>query len=80
MAKREDLSLYDEVRARGFEASIVASYNIDFAFYERVILRRLQSVGCRHNVVLADASQCGKELATDSRAPHFAGAEYALWA
>ncbi|HXG70822.1 MAG TPA: hypothetical protein VNJ04_09460 [Gemmatimonadaceae bacterium] len=78
MAKREDLSLYDELKLKGFEACIIATYNMDFAFYERVLLRRLQSVGCRHNVVLMDAAQCGKELAIESRAPHFAGADYAL--
>jgi len=78
LAKRELLSLYDEVKARGYEASIIATYCINFAFYERVLLRRLQSVGCRHNIVLADASQCGKELGSPSSAPQFAGAEYAL--
>jgi hypothetical protein len=28
-----DLSLYDELSSRGFEAAIVATYNASFGFY-----------------------------------------------
>jgi hypothetical protein len=74
----DPISLYDEVKAKGYEAAIVAAYAIDFAFYERVVLRRLQSAGCRHNLLLVDATQCGGQLADIVRRPRFAGSDYTL--
>ena len=44
MAERESLSLYKEIHARGYEAAIVATHNINFAFTSGSFLRRLQSV------------------------------------
>jgi len=78
LADAERLSLYDEVRARGYEASIIATYTFNFDFYERVVLRRLQSSGCRHNILLADAAQCAKALASRDSHPNLCGAEYTL--
>lgn len=78
MADQKPLSLYSEIHARGFEAAIVATYNANFEFYERVVLRRLQAVGCRHQLLLMDASQCAKGMADPLAAPQFAGADYAL--
>lgn len=78
MASIDRLSLYHEVSARGYEASIIGTYALSFQFYERVVLRRLQASGCKHNIVLADAGQCGQELASGEGKPHFCGADYAL--
>jgi hypothetical protein len=78
LASTERLSLYDEVRSRGYEASIIASYTLDFQFYERVVLRRLQSSGCRHNIVLCDARQCTKALVSGGYAPRLCGTGYSL--
>jgi hypothetical protein len=74
----DHLSLYHEVSARGYEASIIGTYALSFQFYERVVLRRLQASGCKHNILLADAGQCGQELASGEGKPHFCGADYAL--
>lgn len=78
MAALERLSLYDEVRSRGYEASIIATYNLNFHFYERVVLRRLQSSGCRHNIVLADSAQCAQALASGDCLPSLCGSAYTL--
>jgi hypothetical protein len=73
-----DLSLYEELSSRGFEAAIVATYNASFGFYERVLLRRLQAVGCRAHLLLTDARQCSRAFATEEDLPEHAGAEYGL--
>ena len=78
MAEPNDLSLYNELSSRGFEAAIVATYNASFGFYERVLLRRLQAVGCRAHLLLTDARQCSRAFATEEDLPEYAGAEYGL--
>lgn len=78
MVEPNDLSLYDELSSRGFEAAIVATYNASFGFYERVLLRRLQAVGCRAHLLLTDARQCSRAFATEEDLPEHAGAEYGL--
>jgi hypothetical protein len=78
LARDEPLSLYREIRSHGYEASVIASYNVNFPFYERVILPQLQASGCRHNIVLADARQCAAELASEIGAPQLCGSEYSL--
>lgn len=78
MPDTDPLSLYHEVRARGYEASIIGTYSLSFQLYERVVLRRLQASGCRHNILLADAGQCAKELTSSPTRPRFCGSDYAL--
>jgi len=80
LTDNEQLSLYHEVRARGYEASIVATYNLSFHFYESVVLRQLQASGCRYNLLLADATQCARELTSSHSRPRFCGSDYALLA
>lgn len=79
MAEPNELSLYDELSSRGgFEAAIVATYNAGFGFYERVLLRRLQAVGCRAHLLLTDARQCSRAFASEEDLPEYAVAEYGL--
>lgn len=78
MAEPNDLSLYTELSSRGFEAAVVATYNAQFSFYERVMLRRLQAVGCRSHLLLADARECSRAFADEDDLPRYAGAEYGL--
>src|SRR5215469_16422953 len=78
LAVPEKLSLYEEVRSRGYEAALIATYNLNFQFYERMVLRRLQSSGCRHNIILADAKQCAKALVSDDFYPKLCGSAYTL--
>jgi len=73
------LSLYDEIRMRGYEASVIATYGLNFQFYERVVLRRLQSSGCRHNILLADVAQCAEALADEESRPQLCGSDYSLF-
>jgi hypothetical protein len=72
------LSLYRAITAGGYEASLVGTYAINFPFYERVVLKRLQAAGCRHNIVLVDGGQCGRALASELTAPQLSGADYLL--
>ncbi|GFE79949.1 hypothetical protein GCM10011487_19490 [Steroidobacter agaridevorans] len=73
-----DDSLYDALRRGGYEASLITTYNVYFPFYEEVVLRRLRASQCRHNVVLADARQCGASLSDTFAAPRRAGSDYTL--
>lgn len=74
----EKLSLYRFIADGGYEASVLATYAISFPFYERVVLRKLQAAGCRHNILLADGGQCAKQLESVETTPHFCGSDYLL--
>ncbi len=78
MAEREPVSLYHEVTARGYEACVIATYCINFPFYERVVLRRLQSSGCRHHILLADARQIARDMQDPNVRPQEYGSDYTL--
>src|SRR3954453_12527790 len=78
LPQSEKLSLYREIRTHGYEASVIASYNVNFPFYERVVLPQLQASGCRHNILLVDARQCAEQIASDGDGPRLCGSEYTL--
>ncbi len=70
--------LLDEFRMRGFGTSLITTFNAYLPFYERVVLPRLVSSGCRYNIVLIDARQCAQCLAQPDTRPHLAGHAYVL--
>ncbi len=70
------ISLLDELRKGGYEASLITTYNAYFPFYEEVVLRRLVNAGVRHNVVMMDANQYAHSFATHP--PKLAGRNYTL--
>jgi hypothetical protein len=70
------VSLLDELRKGGFEASLITTFNAYLPFYEEVVLRRLVNAGVRHNVLLMDAQQYAASLA--SHPPRLAGRRYTL--
>jgi hypothetical protein len=78
LASSEQLSLYNELSGRGYDASIIATYGLSGSLYERVLLGRLQASGCRHNIVLADSIQCARELASGFNGLRLCGSEYML--
>ncbi|MDC1287387.1 hypothetical protein N8198_05835 [Gammaproteobacteria bacterium] len=70
------ISLFDELRKNGYEASLITTFNAYLPFYEEVILRRLVSSGIRHNVLMMDARQYAASLS--DQPPRFAGQNYSL--
>ena len=70
------LSLLDELRKGGYEASLVATFNAFLPFYEEVVLRRLTNAGVRHNVLLMDARQYS--ISIQNHPPRLAGRRYTL--
>jgi hypothetical protein len=78
LADADKLSLYKLVSEGGYEASVVATYSTAFPLYERVVLRRLQAAGCRHNILVADGGQCGLAMASAETRPLFSGIDYLL--
>ena len=68
------LSLLDELRKGGYEASLITTFNAYLPFYEEVVLRRLVNAGVRHNVLLMDAQQYGVSL--HHHPPRLAGRQY----
>ena len=70
------LSLLDELRKRGYEASLITTFNAYLPFYEEVVLRRLVNAGVRHNVLLMDAQQYSVSL--QNQPPRLAGRSYTL--
>lgn len=73
-----DISLLDELRSGGYEASLITTYNLYLPFYEEVVLRKLLASGCRHNVVLADHEQCAQAVRDTNYRPGSAGSQYTL--
>lgn len=74
----EAISIFDIIKRGGYEASIIATFNAHLPFYEEVVLRKLVSAGCRHNIVLMDKGQCAQAWHSESSRPHLAGFAYTL--
>lgn len=74
----EPLSILSELHKGKYEASVVATFNSYFPFYEDVLLRHFISAGCRYNVLLMDARQCGAALLSESTRPRLGGKAYTL--
>ena len=70
------LSLIDELRAGGFEASLITTFNAYLPFYEEVVLRRLANAGVRHNVLMMDAQQYTTSIL--NHPPRLVGRRYTL--
>ncbi|MDE2817823.1 MAG: hypothetical protein OXK81_14160 [Chloroflexota bacterium] len=70
------LSLIDELKKGGYEASLITTYNAYLPFYEEVVLRRLVSAGVRHNVLMMDAQQYATSIL--NHPPRSAGRLYTL--
>lgn len=74
----EAISMLQDLRKGKYEVSLVTTFNVYFPFYEDVLLRHFVSAGCRHNLLLMDARQCGAALQAASTRPRFAGNSYSL--
>lgn len=74
----EAISIFDIIKRGGYEASIITTFNSHLPFYEEVVLRKLVSAGCRHNVVLMDKRQCALAWHSESSRPQIAGFAYTL--
>ncbi len=70
------LSILDELKKGGYEASLITTFNAYLPFYEDVVLRKLISSGVRHNVLLIDSGQCALSIA--QHPPRLAGRHYSL--
>ena len=70
------LSLIDELRKGGYEASLITTFNAYLPFYEEVVLRRLENAGVRHNVLMMDAQQYSSSIF--SHPPRLAGRRYTI--
>ncbi|KTC58336.1 phospholipase D-like domain-containing protein [Pseudomonas savastanoi] len=74
----EGVSILEVIKRGGYEASLITTYNATLPFYEEVLLRKLVSAGCRHNVVLMDRQQCAVAWASQATRPRSAGYAYTL--
>lgn len=72
----ERISILNEIKSGGYEASLITTFNAYLPFYEDVVLRHLMGSGIRHNVLMMDASQA--TLAVDRHPPRSAGRYYTL--
>ena len=74
----ESISIFDIIKRGGYEASLITTFNATLPFYEEVVLRKLVSAGCRHNVVLIDQGQCAQVWDAEASRPRLAGYAYTL--
>lgn len=65
----DGISIFDVIKRGGYEASLITTFNSTLPFYEEVVLRKLVSAGCRHNVVLMDRSQCAAAWESEATRP-----------
>jgi len=72
------ISIFKLLKEKQPDASLIASFNVFFPFYEEYILRKLQSGGSRNNILIMDASQLQKCMTTPSMRPVRAGKDYTL--
>ena len=72
----ERISLFDELKTGGYETCLATTFNIDFPFYEEVLLRRMRSSGIYHHIVFVDRGMCNQAI--EDRPPHMAGQHYSL--
>ena len=72
------ISITELIESKGFESSLITTFNANLPFYEEVLLRRLRANGCRHNVVLMDDGQCSASWESQITRPRQAGFEYSL--
>jgi hypothetical protein len=72
------VSLLDALSETGFQASVIATYNCYFPFYEEVVLRRLLDRGCSNNILLVDAAMCAQACSSEDARPRRAGRDYTL--
>ena len=70
------LSLLNELRTGGYDASLITTFNAYLPFYEEVVLRRMTNAGIRHNVLMMDAQQYTASIL--SHPPRLAGRRYTL--
>lgn len=70
------ISLLNEIKGGGYEASLIATFNAYLPFYEDVVLRKLRNQGARHNVLLMDATQFAQAIV--HYPPRLAGRYYSL--
>ncbi|MBA3015421.1 MAG: hypothetical protein KKD63_05765 [Proteobacteria bacterium] len=74
----QEVSIYEVLKDRKFEASVITTYNVYFPFYEDVVLRRLSASGARHNILIVDKKQLADCMKTPSLRPRLAGYGYTL--
>lgn len=74
----DDVSLLDVIKRGGYEAALITTFNATLPFYEEVLLRKLVTAGCRHNVVLMDRGQCAASWESQATRPRLAGHAYTL--
>jgi hypothetical protein len=72
----ERISILNEIRSGGYDASLISTFNAYLPFYEDVVLRHLMGSGIRHNILMMDAAQA--TLAVDRHPPRTAGRLYTL--
>jgi hypothetical protein len=72
------VSLIEQLGETGFRSALIATYSCYFPFFEEVILRRLITAGCTHNVLLVDAARCAEAFKSDELRPRRAGHDYTL--
>lgn len=74
----ERISLLDEIKAGGYQASLIATYNAYLPFYEEVVRPHLTTSGCRHNLIMMDARRCSEAFNDSGSRPRSAGKLYSL--
>jgi hypothetical protein len=72
------ISLIEHLAEAGFRSSVIATYSCYFPFYEDVVLRRLMTAGCTHNVLMVDSHRCAEAFASEELRPRLAGRDYTL--
>ena len=72
----DGISILEEIKRGGYEASLMTTFNAYLPFYEDVVLRHLSTNGVRHNILMMDGAQATRSI--QSHPPRLAGRHYTL--
>lgn len=72
------INLFKEIAEKGYHSSIITTYSVDPAFYDRSIQYRLRSYGCENNILLADSAMLKQALLAAPEGFAGAGSRYAV--
>lgn len=71
-------SLFDDFKEGGYHSSVLSTFSVDPAFYDASLQFRLRGLGCRNNLLIADATMLEQSLEAIPDAFSNAGRKYLI--
>jgi len=73
---KNEINIIEEFAEKGFENSLIVTFNCSLFFYEGLILKQLLNNGCSNNVILMDHRQYDDMIAVENKKVQYCGSYY----